>query len=504
MRTNVRIFALADKGGAKMPFDYDKYNQTYSDEPINIPAELQKNFTPPEYRRMRQLDIESPFSFNSDAKVFYFQAKFMERFEDSFEYNHPVNCFRPSYRSLNTSELRAYFTWRTKLRHGIVERASKTFVYIYLYELIHLIGSKTKEEGYQKLVSFSDTYQELDPSIIRRTRQWIIDFAIYYNIDCEMLKKDIDTTFDDAILALYRCDEVDNDTLFNSIMRLSAYELTKSRVYKQQPQGIKTVLCSAYRRLNHHQLTTQNQLYVQQLYGCRSTTSYIPFASALFFDRQKRLSYTYTLSPVQTYRFEHDKWTAERFYISRSQSKALGVLVRTVDRLLRDKYSLKPRLNQGVESSLMLSIVTDAVRELEEIEKKQKEASRPKLRLDLSLLNDIRKNSEITGEKLLTEEERFVEPPDISSSPPAPAEPDSKVEYDGVLNTNELRFVQLLLSGKSTADFLSEAHLMPSILADQINEKLFDEFADTVIEFDGDTPCIVEDYIEDLKGMIPT
>ena len=43
---------------------------------------------------------------------------------------------------------------------------------------------------------------------------------------------------------------------------------------------------------------------------------------------------------------------------------------------------------------------------------------------------------------------------------------------------------------------------MPSLLADAINEKLFDLFGDTVLAFDGDTPEPVEDYIEELKGIV--
>ena len=43
---------------------------------------------------------------------------------------------------------------------------------------------------------------------------------------------------------------------------------------------------------------------------------------------------------------------------------------------------------------------------------------------------------------------------------------------------------------------------MISILADSINEKLFDEIGDNVIEFDEDNqPQIIEDYKEDLEDM---
>ena len=43
---------------------------------------------------------------------------------------------------------------------------------------------------------------------------------------------------------------------------------------------------------------------------------------------------------------------------------------------------------------------------------------------------------------------------------------------------------------------------MPSILADGINDKLFDEIGDAVIEFnDNNEPEIVADYYPDLKEM---
>ncbi len=39
-------------------------------------------------------------------------------------------------------------------------------------------------------------------------------------------------------------------------------------------------------------------------------------------------------------------------------------------------------------------------------------------------------------------------------------------------------------------------------MADNVNERLFDIIGDTVIEFIGDSPQIVEDYKDDLKTFI--
>ncbi|WP_152666506.1 tellurite resistance TerB C-terminal domain-containing protein [Limosilactobacillus panis] len=49
---------------------------------------------------------------------------------------------------------------------------------------------------------------------------------------------------------------------------------------------------------------------------------------------------------------------------------------------------------------------------------------------------------------------------------------------------------------------MKKHHLMVSIVADQINEALFDEIGDDVIEFNqDDQPAIIEDYRADLEKM---
>ena len=41
-----------------------------------------------------------------------------------------------------------------------------------------------------------------------------------------------------------------------------------------------------------------------------------------------------------------------------------------------------------------------------------------------------------------------------------------------------------------------------AVLCDGINEKMLDEIGDTVIEYDGDQPELIEDYAEDLRNLL--
>ena len=70
------------------------------------------------------------------------------------------------------------------------------------------------------------------------------------------------------------------------------------------------------------------------------------------------------------------------------------------------------------------------------------------------------------------------------------------------LDEYEFLFLHSLLYGVSFGDRLLKAGKMVSVVAEAVNEKLFDFFSDTVIDFDGETPYIIEDYIDELKGNI--
>ncbi|MDD6789785.1 MAG: tellurite resistance TerB C-terminal domain-containing protein, partial [Lachnospira sp.] len=49
--------------------------------------------------------------------------------------------------------------------------------------------------------------------------------------------------------------------------------------------------------------------------------------------------------------------------------------------------------------------------------------------------------------------------------------------------------------------YAAEHRLMLSMTVDSINEKLMDEIGDTVLEWEGDTPAIIEDYREDIRAF---
>ena len=97
--------------------------------------------------------------------------------------------------------------------------------------------------------------------------------------------------------------------------------------------------------------------------------------------------------------------------------------------------------------------------------------------------------------------ERLSEPEAAGMSQESePAEiRETGIEGMDLLHTQILR---TLLRGGSVDGLLRENHLMPSLVADTINEVLYDEIGDNVVECDSDVITLVEDYREDLGEMV--
>ncbi|MDO5486574.1 MAG: tellurite resistance TerB C-terminal domain-containing protein, partial [Sarcina sp.] len=70
------------------------------------------------------------------------------------------------------------------------------------------------------------------------------------------------------------------------------------------------------------------------------------------------------------------------------------------------------------------------------------------------------------------------------------------------LDENQRDLLLALLRGESVRERITKQHGMPEIVADELNEALFDEIGDSVVECDGDEIILVEDYREDIMELL--
>ena len=502
-------------------------SKTYTDEPIIRRASAMKNYTPPKIAEMRAL-AEGQSSYNwSSPRLFVRQGKLMADYEDDFPYSGSFFRYYPTYQLMSDVQLRGYFSWRTKVRKGQIEYIPLSFVFVYLYELLNLIGVESPEEGYEKLTWFREAYAPFDGSVEHYLKDWLVDFAACYGLDPVFLRGEESLRPYRYYTTLSQWRNRAPDELFEAICGLSSYNVEKSKFYKAYPEDTKAVLCRVFADFSQHHADRCKNSLCERLFGKIHTLPYTLFSSAVVALDKDLPDRDYEILPWYGYSCRNGTWYRTRLDRSPAKNRKMGELVRDVDAILRERYGFDAPLKQTDKTKLFTGIVNNAIDEWQ-AEKKRKAAA--EIRIDVSKLNAIRADASDTREKLMTEEEREEEHAARSLAPSespvagrrSPEESGESSEFgvrssefgispapattaDGLpLDATETAVLRAVLYGEDAAAAAKAGGRMLSVAVDAINEKLFDEFGDTVIYDDGTGPAVYEDYEEELKERIGT
>ena len=537
-------------------------SKTYTDEPIIKRASAMKNYTPPKIAEMRAL-AEGQSSYNwSSPKLFVRQGRLMANYEDDFSYSGSFFRYYPTYQLMSDVQLRGYFSWRTKVRKGQVEYIPLSFVFVYLYELLNLIGVETPEEGYEKLLWFREAYAPFDGSLEHYLKDWLVDFAAYYGLDPVLIRDEESLLPYRQFTVLYRWKTHSKEELFSAISGLSSYNIEKSKFYKTYPEETKEVLCRVFSAFSEHHETKCKNSLCERLFGKVHTLPYTLFSSAVVSVERNRPDCDYVIFPWFSYSCRNGSWYRTRLDRSPAKNRKLGELVRDVDAILRDRFGFDAPLKATDKTKLFTGIVNAAIDEVQE-EKRKKAAA--VIHIDVGKLAVIRSDAAETGEKLLTEEERGEESGERRAESGENAEcgmrnaelgdqqaarrlaplegeavarrlaplegeavarclapleseavarslssvtvgsRESEVRAadvpDSPLDETETAVLRAVLTGGDAGAAAKAGGRMLSVVIDAINDKLFDRFGDTAIYYEGDTPAVYEDYEDELKGL---
>ena len=99
------------------------YGHVFQDEPIQPKTVPKAENVPSLIRTSRSLESSLCNNWQSRESIFLKQAKLLANYEDDFEFYDNVVRYFPTYQSLTDRELRGYFSWRTKLRLGNIQKA---------------------------------------------------------------------------------------------------------------------------------------------------------------------------------------------------------------------------------------------------------------------------------------------------------------------------------------------------------------------------------------------
>ena len=474
----------------------------YRDRPLLFRASqlvrdevMPENDTPAQLTEMREMSYSHEAQWKSKEWLFYKQGKFMEDYEDDYSGDAYFNAFYPTYSDMTLEQQRTYFAWRTNIRRGEYEDTSLSYIFVYAYELINLLGVESPMEAYDRLKTLLEKYGESQPKLKSYVSRWLEDMVIYYDLDRSLLKDSNMYLFHENMKILIKPEKYTSEELFDALAGASSYNVKRSAFYNSSPDDFREVAAASFIALNKY-YTSRNTTAADRFFGKRVNSIYNMFSSAVFCHYRVSKHTSYEVNELCTFTFSNCYWFSRSYMHVDRKSKMLGDMLRAVDSMMREKCRYEKPLQMP---DIMKLVYRTIDKESDKYLEHKKELEKTRIDIDLSKLSSIRRAADITRDKLIVDEE-YDEPETVTEE--AVQTPQDINENTSPLDDGEYAFMQALLYGGDFNSAAKNAGSMPSILSESINEKLYDEFADTVIGFEGDTPFIIEDYEEDLKGMI--
>lgn len=503
-----------------------------------------KQHVPEQIRRMKNLYQYRSGSFRQICKNFYVQGKFMEDYEDNAPWDGVVStCYWPTYHNLSLTQLRGYFTWRTELRKGNYRKHCETFVSMYLYELLNGIGTKSVEDSLHKMEEFEKGYIDAgfsDRYLRGRLHRWMLELAVLNGLAPDITRKyaDSDMLEKDAAVEILRYPEkFSAQEVFNALCVFGGKKTAESKLIQERGTEAITLFAAVW-RLASVQYQEDGKKLFQLCFGRRRAQDWHPLEYTLYYDNsKKRKSVAYELNPSRSYLFKEGAWyvvTYQSYYFNR---KIIADFLHEIDRRLRLYLKTGHPLKERKEAAWAVSyieavIAADAQAKIE--------AARPKISIDFSGLDKIRKDALETQDNLLTEEETVGSPEfnavnkavrksaaskkrtkedsaarkntaavlSVAAPPHLASEQSEAAVLAAPSNTSvplddmQMQLLRMLLRGEPVQELIAAQHGMPSVIADAINEALFDLIGDTVVECDGKTITLVEDYRDNIIGIL--
>lgn len=456
----------------------------------------EKEALPERLRRMRRMYEYGGAPREEREGNFYRQGRFMEDYEDDVPWTGAFVCYFPTYQDLSTRQLRGYFSWRTRLRKGEFLPIPVSAAYIYIYELLNGIGASSPEDTLRKLGEFEAGFLDAgygSGSMRRNIRRWKLEFAVVSGLSAETARLAAPETAekDKALCALRDPEWYSDAEVFAALCRFGGGKTAESPVLSAAPERGAHLFSEAWRRTQTG-YRWQDRDPFTLCFGERTRRPWAPLANALVYHRPASGDREYVLDDLRSFRFRSGLWTEYSLPEDPpDRSRLRGFLHETEAKLRRYLKAGRP-LRPKPEDAWADPFIDEAVRE---DERAVREASRPKITIDLADLDRIRRDAEKTRESLLTEEEREEE-----LQPPAAEEAVPETELP--LGEAEVLILRTLLRGERPEGLMRERHMMPSLAADMINEALYDEIGDTVLVCEDDVLSLVEDYREDLARML--
>ncbi len=499
--------------------------KNYEDEPIvkrasdlfETPETKPEREVPEKIRELRRIETAFENRLLTDTALFCKEARFMADYEDAFSFDGTFFCYYPTYRQMSDDELRGYFSMRSKIRRGILpDDPPLSFLFVYIYEQINLIGAESPEAAFENLKKIYEKYGEKERKLNSYLSVWLSDFVLYYDLDGKLIENLPVMRRRRLLGALLAYGNKSDEEIRDALFEWSDYRPQRSAFFKQYPSDFARAAVKLYKKMCAHAKKSCKTSYFARCFAEPYTSAYAVFTAALF-GGAKHADFDRDFDELTHFSCRNGHFARTGYPDALQKSAELGDALRALDAVYREKTGFPAPLKDVPSTKTLKKMIDESI---SEVEAEKAEEKRKKIEIDLSSLKTIRADADLTMGMLLTEEETASEMPAETDAPAAvivstsadnflpqetifeAAAPPEASSPLSVLTAAERDFLREIAAGGTGGTAAKGAGKMPSVLADGVNDKLYDLFADTVIECKDNGFAVVPDYLEELKGIL--
>lgn len=365
-------------------------------EEVTLPSQDQHSRVIAPAAADRQMDWERSFRYLSREQQFVQTARELVWETGESAPFVPFQTYWPTYEQMTPPQLRWYLYWRDEVRAGRYPDTDLSYLFVYLYELIHGFGWSTPVQGSELIKQVWLGYRDRYPKLDGYVREWMYDFAVVFGLelpDLGRLKK-LPRTLSSEVQELEwkrRFQAEPMDLNWELLRPLIDYEVEKSKFYSKE--GRKELGTYAPK------VVALADGYLRKVTGKRLLELYSPPIK-----KQNRFLFRSAV-------YDHDMYGRTAVIPVQSISghiplrSRLTQLVRLTENRLRELTGVKGKL-RGVEVEPELERLVSRYLE-QEFERRRAEKARehaPKVKLNAAKLRKLQQESDEVRELLLQDD----------------------------------------------------------------------------------------------------
>ncbi|GIO40790.1 TerB N-terminal domain-containing protein [Paenibacillus apis] len=367
----------------------------FAEQVVNSPSGPASHVVAPE-AGARELDWERSFRYLSREQQFVETARELVWETAEAAVFVPFQNYWPTYEQMNPQQKRWYLYWRGEVRAERYPDTDLSYLFVYLYELIHGFGWSVPAQGAELMRRVWAGYRERYPKLDGYIREWMYDFAVVFRLeqpDLGRMKK-IPRTLSPEVQELEwkrRLLAEPIDLNWELLRPLIDYEVEKSKFYTKEGR----------KEISHFapKVVALVDGLVRKRTGKRLLELYLP--------PEKKVQRFLFRSAV----YDHEMYGRTTVVVTQSISghlplrRFLTQLVRLTENKLRELTGVKGKL-RGVEVDADIERLVTRYLE-QEFERRRAEKLReqaPKVKLNTAKLRKLQQESDEVRELLLSDD----------------------------------------------------------------------------------------------------